>query len=270
MKITSRIVENYLNCKYKAQLALRGEAGTPHDYEVLVGELQAEYRLKATEALLRRQKLESAPTFSTVTIDELKQGYPLILDCTLEHDQFQFHFDALKRVDGESSLGDFHYTPIVFHHENNVRAEHKTHLAFEAFVLGQVQESVPEFGDLIYGRACDSARVRLPNGEQQVRKIADWLKSAQSGATEAAIRLNRHCDACEFRERCKAEAVQKDDLSPLRGIPDAEIEKQRTKGIFTINQLSYTFRPCRGPKALKNRRPPYSPSLHAQAAPPPP
>ena len=99
MKITSRIVENYLNCKYKAQLALKGETGTPHDYEVLVGELQAEYRPKATEALLRRQNLESAPTIPSVTITDLQQGHPLILDCTVENDQFQFHFDALKRVD---------------------------------------------------------------------------------------------------------------------------------------------------------------------------
>lgn len=54
MKITNRVVENYLNCRYKAFLALKGEIGTPHDYEVLMNELAEEYRPKATEALLRR------------------------------------------------------------------------------------------------------------------------------------------------------------------------------------------------------------------------
>jgi len=51
MKITKRILEAYLNCKHKAHLLLKGETGTPHDYEVLMDELQAEYKPKATEAL---------------------------------------------------------------------------------------------------------------------------------------------------------------------------------------------------------------------------
>ena len=51
MKITNRIVQNYLNCRYKAFLAFKGEIGTPHDYEVMMNELAEEYRPKATEAL---------------------------------------------------------------------------------------------------------------------------------------------------------------------------------------------------------------------------
>ena len=107
MKITNRIVKAHLNCKYKAYLLLKGETGTPHDYEVMMDELRAEHKPKATEALLRRCKLESAPSIATVTLDDLKQGQPLILDCTVQTDQFRFQFDALKKVDGKSLFGSF-------------------------------------------------------------------------------------------------------------------------------------------------------------------
>jgi hypothetical protein len=86
MRITNRVVEAYLCCKFKAYLLLRGETGTPHDYEVLLNELADEYRPKATQALLDRGKLKAAVTFSCLTVNDLKQGHPIILNCTAETD----------------------------------------------------------------------------------------------------------------------------------------------------------------------------------------
>ena len=91
MKITNRIVEAYLECKYKAHLLSKGETGTPNDFSVLMDELADEYRPMATEALLRRCKLESAPSIATVTLNHLKLGHPLILNCSVETEQFRFH-----------------------------------------------------------------------------------------------------------------------------------------------------------------------------------
>ena len=68
MKITRRIVEAYLDCNYKSYLLLNGETGTSHDYEILMNELHDQYRSRATEALLRRGKLESAPSIAEVTL----------------------------------------------------------------------------------------------------------------------------------------------------------------------------------------------------------
>jgi len=57
--------------------------------------------------------------------------------------------------------------------------------------------------------------------------------------------LNRHCGECEFQERCRKLAVDHDDLSLLANLSEKEWKKQRDKGIFTVTQLSYTFRPRR-------------------------
>src|SRR5437667_12269692 len=44
-----------------------------------------------------------------------------------------------------------------------------------------------------------------------------------------------------------------------------ERQKVRSKGIFTVTQLSYTFRPRRGPKKLRDKREKYHHSLKALA-----
>jgi hypothetical protein len=77
--------------------------------------------------------------------------------------------------------------------------------------------------------------------------------------------LNRHCAECEFRDRCRKIAVEKDDLSLLAGMSAKERQKLRSKGIFTVTQLSYTFRPRRRPKRLRDKREKYHHSLKALA-----
>ena len=44
-----------------------------------------------------------------------------------------------------------------------------------------------------------------------------------------------------------------------------ERQKLRSKGIFTVTQLSYTFRPRRRPKRLRDKREKYHHSLKALA-----
>jgi len=49
-------------------------------------------------------------------------------------------------------------------------------------------------------------------------------------------------------------AIEKDDLSLLGGMSENERKKLRSKGIFTVTQLSYTFRPRRRPKRMRDKR----------------
>jgi hypothetical protein len=63
--------------------------------------------------------------------------------------------------------------------------------------------------------------------------------------------LNRHCHLCEFRERCRSAAIEKDDISLLETVGEKELRKLNRKGIFTVTQLSCTFRPRRKSKRVK-------------------
>ena len=48
-------------------------------------------------------------------------------------------------------------------------------------------------------------------------------------------------------------AIELDHLSLISTIKEKDIYQLNSKGIFTVNQLSYTFKPRRSPKRQKNR-----------------
>ena len=93
------------------------------------------------------------------------------------------------------------------------------------------------------------------------RKIAELLSSP----SPPDLVLNRHCAACEFQIRCREKAIEKDDLSLLPRMTEKERRKFHSKGIFSVTQLSYTFRPRRKPKRLAQKRAKYHHALKALA-----
>jgi hypothetical protein len=87
----------------------------------------------------------------------------------------------------------------------------------------------------------------------------------QESATPPPLLLNRHCAECEFRRTCREAAAEKDDLSLLRGLSPREIAVLNRRGIFTVTQFSYTFRPGRMKRAAGARRVKHDHSLQALA-----
>ena len=265
MKITNRVVAAYLKCTYKAYLLLRDNNGSPHDYELLMDELQAAYKPKAEETLLRRRNLESAPPISIVSLHDLKQGHPLILDCIIETTSFRFHFDGLKKVDGKSALGPFHYIPIMFCHDDKIREQHRLMSAFGALCIHQIQQRTPEIAITISGPRYKESTFQIAKRCDRMSRVKDHLLSLCNGNDESRVRLNEHCSVCEFHQRCATEAKTNDDLSQLRGITDSQLTAYRSRGIFTVNQLSYTFRPRRSLLANPPISLPHYPALKALA-----
>ena len=68
-----------------------------------------------------------------------------MLDATLEDDLLSLGFDGLKRVDGPSKLGDFHYVPMLFH-GNKVGTQQRLLLAFTALLSPACRCSGPPPG----------------------------------------------------------------------------------------------------------------------------
>ena len=91
------------------------------------------------------------------------------------------------------------------------------------------------------------------------------IRTVLSSETPPDLVLKRHCGECQFENRCRQNAVEKDDLSLLAGMSEKERKKYHSKGIFTVTQLSYTFRPRRRPKRLRDKRERYHHSLKALA-----
>jgi predicted RecB family nuclease len=264
-KITSDVLESYLHCKYKGHLKLTGQQGTKCDFEAMLMELRAEVRLKAIDAIIARHPGDQVARNIPLTTAGLKRGPQYILDGTFEDDTVALHFDGLKRAEGASKLGDFHYVPVLFHEGREVRKEQRLLLEVYGLLLVTLQGRAPACGVVWHGRECRGSKIRLNADHRKASQVLRDLKEMVGAEPPPRLLLNDHCPVCEFQERCHAQAVQEDNLTLLRGLKSKEISRQHRKGIFTVTQYSYTFRPRRRRRKTKKRISKHQFSLNARA-----
>ena len=245
LKITREVLEAHLNCKLKAHLKLGGQRGEKSEYEAMLTERRDEARLESLDKILRQQPMDQVERGITLAPAKLKRQPAFILDAVFEDDSFLLHFDGLKKVDGPSKLGAFHYVPMLFHESRHVSKQQKLLLAIYGILLAPLQGRKPDFGIVWHGKECQARKVLLKAHFQDAKRLLDSLHELQIGESEPTLIINDHCPVCEFRQRCHSLATSEDNLSLVRGIGAKEIKKYARKGILTVSQLSHTFRPRR-------------------------
>jgi predicted RecB family nuclease len=245
-RITRDIIESYLSCKYKGHLKIVGEGGTKSDYETMTAAARATSREATLVKLVSRFGEGDACRDVSVTPATLRNGAPLLADAVFEDDTMSLRFDALKRADETSKRGNHHYLPILHQHGDKVGRQQKVLLAVLGLVVARVQEVRPAVGLVAYGSEGRLGKVRLdPKLYKKADQVLEEIKRLQGGDEPPQLVLNDHCQMCEFRRRCREQAVKEDSLSLLRGLGEKEIRGYARKGILTLTQLAHTFRPRR-------------------------
>jgi predicted RecB family nuclease len=264
-KITRDILESHLHCKLKGHLKLIGQQGSKCDYETLLTERRAEVRLAAIDKILARHAGEEIPRNIPLTTSALNEGAPFILNPILEDDLFSLSFDGLKKVDGPSKLGDFHYIPILFSEGEKVRKEQRLLLELYGLLLARLQGQMPTHGIIWQGPDGKTSKVRLNADLRKTERLLRDMKEIYGAESPPKLILNDHCQICEFRQRCHEQALKEDNISLMRGMSEAEVEKQRSRGISTVTQLSHTYRPGRRGKRRTGKARKHDHALQALA-----
>jgi predicted RecB family nuclease len=266
MRITNEILEAYLDCKTKGHLKLVGETGTKSDYGAMTEAASRGSRELSLAGIVARSGEVNAYRGTAITAARLKQGAPLLVDAVVEDDGMSIRFDALKRADGASKLGGHYYVPVLHNHGDKVGRSRKLLLAALGLVIARVQGLRPIAGLVARGPEGRLVKVCLDSKlYRQAERVLEEVKRLQVGGEPPRLTLNKHCQVCEFRQRCCTQAEKEDDLSLLRGMSEQEIRRQNGKGIFTVRQLSYTFRVRRRNKRAKRQAFPRSFALQALA-----
>jgi len=261
--ISNELFCDFLNCKYKAYLRLTGNSGEQSRFEQMNLGLLKGYRTVASERLLRSQSSGEICEKPQSLRNALEHGYAVITDAHVTVGDIACHFDALMRAAKPPSKSC--YFPLLFIHTEKVSKLDKLLLAYCGSILERLQDEEIPFGKIVRGRRFVTSRVDtsslLPTLNQTVREIADLRR----GSDPPPLRLNGHCSICEFGEQCRATAIEKDDLSLLRGLRDKDISKLNAKGIFTVNQFSHTFRPRRRRRKMEYAARKHNWALQARA-----
>jgi predicted RecB family nuclease len=253
--ITSEVVVAYAQCPRKAYLLLFSpEQGTPHEYIRVLERHRRAHQAQYLDSLTRTH-MDVHP----YTLEHLRHASAVLINAWLQVDGLAAACDVLTRVAGPPMADTPRYAPTICVGTYSVSSEQKLAMLFVGYVLGRLQHMPPPAGHIIAMDGTSHA-VKLDKGATHLLPLLESLQAWTTGAVPAPppIILNKHCPLCPFQRACRAQAEQEDNLSLLDGITARVMRHYEKKGIFTVKQLSYLFKPRKYKKG--SRQPP--PVIH--------
>ena len=265
MKITASLFEFGLKCFTKCFLRSSGETGKGNAYADWVRTQTESCRSEGIRGLMAGTAHDEVIIGALGTKDQKTAKWRLAVDVAAHAQDLESSLHAVERVPSKTRGQPGQIIPIRFVFTNKLTKDDKLLLAFDAFVLSEMLGHEINFGKIIHGDNHTTLKVQTSVLAREVRKLSRKIAILLSSNSPPDLVLNRHCVQCEFRACCRQKAIAKDDLSLLSRMTEKERKKFNSKGLFTVTQLSYTFRPRRRPKRLVAKREKYHHSLQALA-----
>ena len=264
MTIALRLLEAYLKCPTKCWLMSRREPITDSDFAQWIQAQNQAYLASGVQRLL--SKTNRAECIISPSADNLKAGkWRLATNVLARAQHLESHVHAVGRVPSEGRGKPVQYSPVRFVPNNRLGKDAKLLLVFDAMALAEVLGENVSRGQIIHGDDHATVKVRTPAHAGEVQEHLEEMTTLLSSSSPPDLFLIRHCSECEFQTRCRQKVVERDDLSLLSGMTVKERKKLHSKGIFTVTQLSYTFRRRRRPKRLRDKQEKYHHALKALA-----
>ena len=264
--VTAFLFESYLSCPTKCFLLATGVAQSVNAYASWASERSRIYQDTGINNLAARYDSTEITHDAPFDASSASRKSGLAINAAARVQKLETIFHAIEWVT-EKRDGKLENlpVPIRFIPDNKLSRTEKLLLAFDAHVLSKILNRPVTSGRIVHGDDFTTHKVKTSEAEREVKKIIGKITTLLSSADPPKLALNRHCAECVFQERCRKLAAEKDDLSLLPGLPDKERVKLNSKGIFSVTQLSYTFRPRRRSKRHIDRPEKYHHALKALA-----
>ncbi len=265
MVINPHLFEAFLKCPTKCWLRSQGEPGEGNDYAAWMQSQNETYRSEGI-----RRLLEGVPQNECVTGGRTPESlrlakWRLAVDLLAQTPDLESRLHAVERLASGGRGKPAQFIPIRFVFTNKLSRDDRLLVAFDALTFSEMLGREVSLARIIHGDDHATLKVKTSGLMGEVRNRVEKMCALLSNSSPPDVVLNRHCAECEFQTPCRQKAVEKDDLSLLAGMSEKERSRHRSKGIFTITQLSYTFRPRRTPKRAKNPAKPRYFALQALA-----
>src|SRR6516162_783062 len=265
MIVNFQIFEAYLECSTKCWLRSHAEPTTGNAYaEWARAQNEAYYEgiLKTLRELLPESDRAIAPALTKYFKDAT---WRLAIDVRLRTNDLESRLQAVERIPSEGRGRSLQFVARRFEFANKLTKNDKLLLAFDALVLSEAVGRKVPLGKITHGDNHATLKVKLSSLTSEVQKRIKEITSLLADNLPPDLVLNRHCHQCEFEARCRKQAMEKDELSLLSGMSEKERKKLHGRGIFTVTQLSYTFRPRRRRRELPGKNEKFHHSLRALA-----
>ena len=245
LPISVESFESFIQCETKSKLSAQGAVGV--DSELMRWQRGCRHRYKESGLFwLRSSSQEREFYVGTPPAEDLKRKrWPIIADYVVSLGEVCADIHALELAPGNPGGTRSFYRPIRFVPGEKLTGVDKLLLAFDALAISSVTGTVPPNGKIIHGSKYRAALISLTKLVGKVRTFVEEIAAQRVETTPPVPILNKHCAECRFRSYCQRIALDKDDLSLLPTVTAKERKTLNDKGVFTVTQLSYTFRPRR-------------------------
>jgi predicted RecB family nuclease len=265
MIVTCQLFDAYLDCDTKCWLRAHAEPCIGNAYAEWARQKNEAYYEDARERWFARFPEKGRVIAPSISKDAKDTTWRVAADVRLQANSLESRLQAVEKVPPDGLDRTVQFIPYRFQFTNKLIKNDKLLLAFDALVLSGAMGCNMSFGKIIHGDSHATSKVKLSSLVSTVRKEVASLVALLANDSPPELVLNRHCGQCEFQPRCRTRATEKDDLSLLSGISEKERKRLHNRGIFTVTQLSYTFRPRRRGRKLPNKHEKFHHSLRALA-----
>ena len=266
MLISDELFDAYLKCRIKAHLTFgqAGRDGSSHPIGDWQRHLAARYQADGCDRL-RSANCGDCFVGSLPSEDLRSAKYRLVIQPYLTAQNVGSNIHALERGSAATQRRHSPYIPIRFVPFEKISKHDKLMLAFDAFVLWKASGQMPTKGMIVHGVQHTTFGLKLDALVHEVESLVGKLRALLTESSPPDAVLIKHCSECVFEAFCRRRITERDDLSLMAGLGATDRAKLNAKGIFTVTQLAYTFRPRRRPKDQASRREKYHHALKALA-----
>ena len=242
--ISSEIVIAYSQCPLKAYLLLFSEnKGEPHDYTQILDNKRSTNRQQYLQTF--REEFTGLKIYDKANFKKVD----VLLEARLQSGNLEAYCDVLNNVNSTSEDSEVVYEPTLVVGTYSISEDQKTELQYVGIVLGKLQKKIPLMG-VIVGMDGKAHKLKLESGYKKVNRfvkiLEDWI--LDKSVEPPPIILNKYCQSCPFQNSCKIQAQKENNLSLLDRLTTQAIQRYNKRGIFTVHQLSYTYKPRRKKK----------------------
>ncbi len=242
--ITTDIIDSYSYCKQKAYLMLTTQYQGQQERE-LQQQMAAKHVMQRFTNIHKNQIVVDYPLTNLRPEEFLNLSAPAyIMTPSLHFSKYDLVLDSLQIHPPTEESSKLICTPMKASPNHKKSAHDCIALSITAILLEQYNPHIQTpHCKILYGTNATISTFALKLHSRTARQSLRHLNSMLETPTEPRYYKNEHCQVCRYREMCTRVLLSKDDLSLLGPLRPKEIEKLNNRGIFTIHQYSYTFRP---------------------------
>jgi hypothetical protein len=220
--ITAAVFSAFLKCPTKAHFLAIGEPAPDSFFADIEARISTMYRTAATRLHI------GADVIRPLAFSQLQRGIDNVsvthhIDCDTV--VYVLALPPRRLEDRQSQqippLGTL--VPVLFLPSDKPDISDNLRLCFGALALSQRTGVLADTGTLIYGDDIRHKTVKIGDHVAQARQAIDLIGANRDSLKPPQLVLNSHCPVCDFQSKCRALAIERDDLSLLTAMTEMDL-----------------------------------------------